>query len=369
MRTSSLCLPVHRAAGGRVGTALSCSLATLLVVAAFAQPASANSSPHYELSIVEGETTLPEFPIEVTSASAPGRSDEVVIKIIHSGTEVAKASGEGGAWMSKVPASGDTVTLESPAGTTIGSVVYDGRPSIDSTVCSGSTNFSGQRSEGEEVEGGYFTEFRNRYGDSQRKEFGKAQVTTLSGSSYSGNFLSALSSGQTVFASETAKTTIGGGGIFEYSSETVRPVGACPAPPPPPPPPPAPILPPALQGSLVKLIHTTIHKLLKLGWIDQVAINQAGTVTQDLYLQGGVLPAHAASARGRRHKSRPALLLARGVTKAAGAGDVTVHLALTKSGRRRLRNAHSAKVVLITTLHTAGGQVLNLARHSVLLHR
>ena len=44
-----------------------------------------------------------------------------------------------------------------PGGTIVGSVVYDGLPSIDPTVCAGSTNFSGQRSAGQTVEGSYFS--------------------------------------------------------------------------------------------------------------------------------------------------------------------------------------------------------------------
>jgi len=365
MRASSISLPVHRAARGRFGSALAGVLVALLAAAACVQSAWANS-PHYTLAIVEGETTLPEFPIESVSGSAPG-DQEVVIKIIHNGTEVVRSQGEGGAWTSRVPAAGDTVTLESPAGTTIGSVVYDGKPTMDPTVCAGSVNFSGQRSEGEEVEGGYVSLSRDRYGHPKRTGFGSAQVTTLSGTTYSGNFLSALSSGETVSAIEKAKISLGGGGTFEYKSENERPVGSCPAPPLPPPPPPAPIVLP-LHGSIAKLLHTTILKLLKFGLSDQVTINQAGTVTQDLYLQGGALPAHAASA-SRRHRARPALLLAHGSSRAKGAGEVTVHLKLTRSGRSRLRGATRVKAVLITTLRTAGGQVLNVGRRSVSLHR
>jgi hypothetical protein len=48
---------------------------------------------------------------------------------------------------------------------------------------------------------------------------------------------------------------------------------------------------------------------------------------------------------------------------------VTVHLKLTRSGRSRLRGATRVKAVLITTLRTAGGQVLNVGRRSVSLHR
>jgi hypothetical protein len=370
MRASSF---FSRAARGRAGLSFLGCLLALLASAAVAQSAFA-SSPTYSLSIVEGVTTLPEFSIENTSASA-SNGQEVVIKIIHDGTEVAKSSGHEGTWTSKVPAKGDEVKLESPEGNTVAAIGYDGLPSIDSTVCAGSTNFSGQRSEGELVKGGYFTvkSHTNPYGYSSEEKtgFGSAQVTTLSGMSFSGSFLNELSSGQTVYARESVENTLSSGAIFKYSSETLRPVGACPAPPPPtpqplPPPPPPP---PPLKGEILKLIRTTIAKILKSGWSDVVGINQAGTVTQDLYLQDGTLPAYAASAHKRRHKAPPALLLARGSITAKIAGDVTVSLKLTTRGRRKLKAAKSVKVILITTLRTSSGHELSLGRRSLSLHR
>ena len=170
-------------------------------------------------------------------------------------------------------------------------------------------NFSGQRTAGEEVEGGYFS-FRlhvdpyNSY--LEKTGFGTAQVTTLSGTSYAGNFLAPLAIGQTVEAREVVKTSLPSGAVFTYASETSLSGASGPA---------SGADAPALQGTILKAIGTTIHKLLKFGLSDVVGINQPGTVTQDLYLQGGALPAHATS---KRHaKRRPAaLLLARGVATA-----------------------------------------------------
>ena len=79
---------------------------------------------------------------------------------------------------------------------------------------------------------------------------------------------------------ESVEKPLAGGATFTYTSENDRPVGACPVPPPPPAPPAI----PALQGSIFKLAHITIHKLLKSGWLDQVSINQPGTVN-DLMTQ------------------------------------------------------------------------------------
>jgi hypothetical protein len=185
----------------------------------------------------------------------------------------------------------------------------------------------------------------------------------LSGSGFGGNFLSPLSSGETVRAVESLSSTIEGGATFTYSSENDRPVGACPVPPPPPPPPP----PLALAGSLLKFVRTSIHRLLHSGWSTHVTINQPGRIVEDLYLHQGALPAFAA-AHKPSHRRRPALLLARGTKTAKVAGTLTVTMHATSKGRRLLKHAHSVKVVVITTLRTAAGAKLTLERHSLTLH-
>jgi hypothetical protein len=333
-----------------------------------ADPVLANSSkaPKYSLSIVEGETTLPEHIIAETRAGAPSQV-EVAVSIIRNGITIARDTGEeGGAWLSQVPQSGDVVTVESPAGTLRGAVTYDGLPSIDPSVCAPSTNFSGQRSGAMEVQGGYYTEILVRlpYGRTElrRPTQGQAQVTALIGSAYAGNFLTPLALGETVWASESLVTPLEGGATFTYTSENDRPVSPCPPPPPPPPPP------PALGGSVLKLSHARISRLLHSGWVDQVTINQPGTVVQDLFLQGGALPAYASSKRHRVRKPPP-VLLARGSASATAAGTVNVTLRLTAKGRRRLKHAHSVKAVLVTTLVSSSGTKLSLARHSLSLHR
>jgi hypothetical protein len=332
--------------------------------------ASATHAPEYSLSIVEGETTAPEYPIAHTSIGAPEKS-EAVLSIIRGGLVVARSTGEGGAWMSQVPQVGDEVRLESPAGSTIQAITYDGLPSMDPTVCAGSTNFSGQRSGALEVEGErYLVVQHPSYAATHGR--GNAQVTGLVGSSFSGNFLTPLMLGETVQAREFVRTTLSNGAIFSYSSETDRPVGACPAPPPPPPPPPPPL---ALQGSIFKLARTTIQRFLKSGWLDEVTINQPGTVVQDLYLQDGKLPAFAASksgkGKGKHHRKivPPAQLVARGSTTAKSAGTVSVLIKVTAQGRRLLRHRGKVQLVLVTTLQSTSGAKLNLARRTVTLKR
>jgi len=340
-----------------------------LAACSLAAPASARSTPTvYKLTISEGETTLPENPIEFTSGSASDGS-QVQVSIVRGGLVVARSHPSGGGTgMSQVPAAGDVVNLESPVGTVIGSVVYDGLPSMGPTVCAGSTNFSGQNTLGETVKGKAvaLAVQIEKYGSSiVESSFQHAQVTMLSGTTFGGSFLAPLALGQTVTAIESLETPLAGGAIFDYVSENSRPVGGCPpVVVPPPPPPPA----PALQGALLKLPHFTILSLLKSGLRDHVTINQPGTVTQDLYLQGGTVPAVAAS-KGHHKKPRPALLVARGALVASSAGTVTVLLKLTSKGRLKLRSLKNAKLVLITTLRISSGARLNLGPRTVQLRR
>lgn len=371
MRKTGISLRILQGVSALLGGVLLSSLLLLLTLGALAQTALATSTPRYSLSVVEGETTQSEYENVRTSGGVSnfkGSEPEISIAIVRGGVEIVRASGKGGAGTSQIPKVGDVVTLESPRGTPIGSEVYDGLPTIDPTVCAGSENFSGQRTPGEEVQGGYFS-FKLVHPDPyhsylERAGFGHPQVTTLTGGTYGGSFLTPLAIAETVYATESIETPLPNSAVFEYSSETERPVGACPVPPTPPPTP----VPPALQGTILKFIHTTIHKLLKLGLSDVVGINQPGTVTQDLYLQGGSLPALASSKSKHHHKPPPALLLARGVGTAKAPGDVTVHLKLTKRGRGKLKTASNVKAVLVTTLRT-GGRALSLPRRTVSLHR
>jgi len=343
--------------------------AVLAVAVAWLLPATAlaKSSPtRYSLSITEGVSTQPEDSILGTSASVNVHGRQIRLSIIRAGAVVVQTKGEEGVGTSQVPQVGDVVTVESPVGTTVGSVVYDGLPSLDPTVCAGSTNFSGQRSGGMTVEGSYYTVIPHTnpyYTSYEHKSGGVAQVTVLSGSTFGGSFLKPLELGQTVKAVESLETPLEGGSIFTYESEIDRPVGACPAPPAPPPPPP----PPALQGTILHFLTSSIRALLKHGWSDVVGINQPGTVVQDLYLPTGTVPAHAATAH-RKHKRPPATLIARGSATSKVAGSVTVVLHVVKRQKGRLRHMHSLHAVLVTTLHAASGATLDLGRRTVTLH-
>ena len=373
MRTS-LAVPFPRSLQARVIRRGGFACAALLGACALIAPVTASAAghgPRYSLKIVEGETTLPEYDQVASTSGSVEPSAQVAVSIVRGGTTVYRDVQSGGsAWLSQVPQVGDVVTLESPVGVTIGSDVYDGLPSIDATVCAGSTNFSGQNSSGYTVEGFYLTDTTviDPYGHvtgTRRTNFSEAQVKSLSGTAFGGSFLAPPAIGETVGAIESLKTPLPGEATYTYTSEYLRPVGGCPAPPP------VFVLPslPVLQGTVLKLPRATIRSLLRSGLRDRVTINQPGVVTQDLYLKGGKLPAFAASAASKHHpKIPPALLLARGATTAKGAGTVSVHLKLTSKGRHKLKTVSHATVVLVTTLRTGSGAKLNLARRTVSLH-
>ncbi len=358
-----------RSASRRGSRALGACAALVALVAVLTPSAAFGSAhgPRYNLKVVSGETTLPEWDQVASTTGSVEPSAQVAVSIVRGGITVYRDVGHGWAGFSQVPQVGDVVTLESPVGTTIGSVVYDGMPTIDPTVCAGSTNFSGSNTPGFVVEGFFNRKVLdyNKYGQVtgwKQTGFGEPQVKSLTGTTYGGSFLAPLEQGETVGASESLKTPLPGEATYTYTSETQRPVGACPPPPPPPYKPPPP---PALQGTILKLGFATIHGLLRTGWHNRVGINQAGTVTQDLFLQGGSLPAYATAVH---HRRPPALLLARGSAAARGAGAVIVVLHPTKRGRARLRSAHTLHAVLLTTLRSASGATLSLGRRTLLIH-
>jgi hypothetical protein len=140
-----------------VPVALCGALATFVATVVLVAPAGAwahDKAPEYSLSVVEGADTQPADTIERVSASA-SENAEVSVSLTHNGLVVALDTGEGYAGLSQVPQVGDVVTFASQGFTT--AVTYDGLPTIDPTVCVGSNNFSGQRTLGYTVEGGYYT--------------------------------------------------------------------------------------------------------------------------------------------------------------------------------------------------------------------
>jgi len=337
--------------------------AVLLTVGLAVLPAVAAAENFYGLSVSQG-STFSGFSVAETSGFAEATPvHETRVTITRAGVRVAETpSGQGQfPFMTQVPQPGDVLTLESPLGTTVSSVTYDGLPTVDATVCAGSANFSGQRSPGTTTMTGRYSS--EGYGGPE----GFVSVPLSSASAFAAGFSSALRSGETVYAEEERASTLAGGASFNYYSSTARPVGACPAPAAVP----AVAVPvvvlapalPVLSGRVLKLSHTTIAKLLKSGWLVQVSIDQPGTVTQDLYMVSGKLPAFAS----RKHSQPPAVLVARGASTVKKAGTVKVLVRATAHGRRALKHAKSVKLVLITTLRSSSGHRIDLGRHSLTL--
>jgi len=336
-------------------------------------PAAGASTPHpprYWLHITEGETTQPKEGVAGVWAGAEHAGGALErVRLVRGGVVIDEGEGRESASLSELPEVGDYVVVESPLNASVGSVAYDGLPSLDPTVCAGSTNFSGQRSGADIVAGSYYSLVPNTgpYGEItsgyHSTAAGQAQVTLLSGSTFGGSFLAPLALGETVAAEESIEVPLGEGKVFTYVSENVRAVGSCPAPPAPPPPPPPPVI-PSLRASIAKIVSATVKLVLGHGFKDVVYVNQAGTVTQDLYLADGAVPAYASSVR---HHEPKATLLARGAAKAVKAGDVAVVLHLLAHERRRLHASHSTHAVLVTMVRSTTGVKLNLPRRSVLL--
>jgi hypothetical protein len=339
----------------------------LLTLGLVALPAVAAAENVYGVSVSEGSTAS-GFSVADTSGFAEATpAHEARVAITRAGVRVAETpSGQGSfPFMTQVPQAGDVLTLESPPGTTVSSLTYDGLPTMDATVCGGSANFSGQRSPGTTLTGRYSTE---SYGGPE----GFVEVPLSSASAFATSFPAALKSGETVFAEEERESALAGGASFVYYSSNVRPVGACAAPAQPAAAAPvvvplAPVLLPLLGGTVLKLSHTTIAKLLKSGWLVQVSINQPGTVIQDLYMVSGKLPAFASRKHPAVRKQPPALLVARGASTVKKAGTVKVLVRVTAHGRRALKHTKSVKLVLITTLRSTSGRRIDLGRHSITL--
>ncbi len=350
--------------------ALSGLLAATLLALCGMVPVSAWANSHgiqYTLEVTEGENTIPQYESVAGTVAKVEPRASLAVSIVRNGTTVYKNEGDGWASVPQVPQPGETVVLESPIGHVVGSDVYDGLPTIDPSTCVGSTNFEGENTSGFTVEGSYitYTLLSARKGEVKKSGFGQAQVKSLTGSSFGGSFLAPIAAGATVMVTESLKSALPGEATYTYVSERVEPANAnCPAPPAPPPP--APLVTP-LHGALAILGHSKIKLVLKSGYRDHVSINQAGTVTQELFLRGGKLPATAAS--HHKKKTPPALLLARGVAKAGAAGTVGVVLKLTAAGRRKLEASGSLHAILLTTLRTGNGQIDTLAPKSLTLHR
>src|ERR1700678_3225345 len=150
-------LTSHGCSGAAVRPIAGC---VLVILGLAALPAVAAAENVYGLSVSEGSSSS-GFSVADTNGFAEATpAHEARIAITRAGVRVAETpSGQGSfPFMSQVPQAGDVLSLESPLGTTVSSVTYDGLPTMDATVCAGSANFSGQRTPGTTLTGRYYTE-------------------------------------------------------------------------------------------------------------------------------------------------------------------------------------------------------------------
>lgn len=251
---------------------------------------------------------------------------------------------------------GDEIVFTDTTTSATHTATFTGNPTLTAPSC-GTSAFSGARDEGATVD--------------VSASMGSETVPTVQrfgpGTTYSGSFAKALTTGWTVQAAQgrviDAEFT-----VFDALSVVVG--GTCPVltPPqdPPAPPAPAPVLPappvaepappasvpsglPALADTVAPLGRLTVrtkpaaaYKALVAGtFIVSVTVNEPGTITERL-LAGKTTIATASKS-----------------VKKAGA--VTLRLTLSKSGRRRLALSKSATLTLTTRLRDTAGNVRALS--------
>jgi hypothetical protein len=254
---------------------------------------------------------------------------------------------------------GDELVLTDTVTAATRTATFTGNPTLSAPSC-GASAFSGARDEGSTVD--------------VKASMGAEEVPTVQrfgpGTTYSGSFSKALTTGWTVQASQ-GRVIDADFTVFDAVSATVG--GTCPVvtPPEDPPAPPAPVMPapivppapiadpvppapatpaaPAPADTVAPLGRLTIrtkpaaaYKALIAGTFTvSVTVNEPGTVTESL-LSGKTTVAKTSKS----------------LTKA---GTVTLRLALSRSGRRRLAAAKLTKLTLVTRVRDAAGNARTLS--------
>jgi hypothetical protein len=253
---------------------------------------------------------------------------------------------------------GDQIVLTDTATSMARTATFTGNPTLTAPSC-GTAAFSGARDGGSTVD--------------IKADMGAETVPTVQrfgpGTTYSGSFSKALTTGWTVQASQ-GRVIDADFTVFDAVSATVG--GTCPVvtppvePSPEPPAQPAPIVPPApvadpappappvasapapvdtvapLGRLTVRTKPAAAYKALIAGTFTvSVTVNEPGTIAQSLV-------------SGKTTLAKTSKTLTK-------AGTVTLRLALSKSGRRRLAKAKSTKLTLMTRVRDAAGNVGTLS--------
>jgi hypothetical protein len=334
---------------------------TLTILAIGASTAAATVYTYISVSVSStGSYTTGQY--YDTNVPYPQPPPVHAISIVHNGAVVATQSsgGTGYVYMTSAPAVGDTVRIEQPPGTVVDSIVFN--LTIDPSTCVGRTTISGQRSDvGAHVSAYAFDPNQGGYGN-----YLQGQITSLSGSSYAGNFSRALTSSDHVGVVEGVSFNRGYG-PFSYDGSLERAVGACP------PPPALPVKvtgPKPPKGSISVNAKRALRAFFKKGLTIVVSADQPGKVVENMFLAKGKLPGKASSVQAakRKSKQRKASLIGRGSAKVLKPGKVKVTVKPTRSAKR-LRRKRSLKVAFLTTLSNLAGQTTTLPPKRVKLTR
>ncbi|HEV7495531.1 hypothetical protein [Baekduia sp.] len=328
----------------------------VILVLLLAMPASASAATRMYVSTaraVDGTVSISGYALDGTTQIQDGFQ----LDLIRGGVTVDTTQAPD--FVLLTPSSllpGDEIVLTDTTTSATHTATFTGNPTLTAPSC-GTSAFSGARDEGATVD--------------VSASMGAESVPTVqrfgAGITYSGSFAKALTTGWTVQASQgrviDAEFT-----VFDALSAVVG--GTCPVvtPPedPPAPPAPAPVLPtppvpdptppasvpsgvPAPADSVAPLGRLTVrtkptaaYKALVAGTFTvSVTVNEPGTVTERL-VSGKTTVATASKS-------------------AKKAGAVTLRLALSKSGRRRLARSKSTTLTLTTRLRDTAGNVRTLS--------
>jgi hypothetical protein len=290
-----------------------------------------------------------------------GQNTPTAISLQRAGAVIAANSGTDGAYVDVNPQPGDILTV-SVNNQPVLNRTYDGRPSLDASVCGTTTSFTGLRLATSTIDRVGANQPDPAQPDGDPLAYTEGTAANSGDDTYGGTFDKAVGPDWVAWASSTDVA-----GDVTYNSAVTRTIGDCA---PVPAVAPAPVVAPAPDttaptGRLMAGLpfRGGIAALLDGHAVSTTMVGEAGvTVTQALYLNDGAkLPARAAATR------KPTLLASgRAVSKRAGAVRLKLHA--TKKVAT-LRHKRTVRVAIVTTLRDRAGNVKRLPVKRVVLKR
>jgi hypothetical protein len=325
------------------------SLFTLLLAMPAASASAATRMYVSTARAVDGTASVSGYALDGTTQI----QDTFQLDLVRGGVTVATTQAPNFVLITPAPLlPGDEIVLTDTVTAATRTATFTGNPTLIPPSC-GTSAFNGTRDEGSTID--------------VKASMGAETVPTVQrfgpGTTYSGSFSKALTTGWTVQASQgrvidadftvfdAVSTTVGGTCPVvtppeEPPAAIVPPAPiadpAPPAPAPPAAPAPAPVDTVAPLGRLtIRTKPAAAYKALIAGTFTvSVTVNEPGTITQSLVA-------------GKRTLAKTSKTLTK-------AGTATLRLALSKSGRRRLAGAKSTKLTLMTRVRDAAGNVRTL---------